>query len=591
MDFYTSRLSQFTQELELLKKRYNTISLLRLIAVVCFIFFGWQAIKNSWDMLFNLSSMFICAVAFIILMRKHSQVAKAKTRAIALVEINKNEIAYLKREAIPFPDGGEFVDFHHTYSYDLDMFGNKSLFHNINRTETYRGKVKLASMLLKVLPQQEILQNQEAIKELADKAEWRQEIRALGKVNKDSNILYKKLTDWSKKGLYEIPKWTMLLAYVLPILLAACLLGYIFVREEKLLSYAGYLFIFNLGFLSSRSKLIKAEIADTTELHEIIYNYSLIIEQIENETFKSEKLQQLQKKLLLNNHKAGEQIKVLSELFSRMDTVNNLFVMIAFNGGFLFHLHTLNSLLKWKKQHADAVSEWLEVIAEAEALSSIANLYYNNRDFVFPQLNNEYKISFTNVAHPLLNAQTRVGNDVDFDPKFMILTGSNMSGKSTFLRSLGVNMVLAGIGAPVCAAQANIHPLPVLVSMRLSDSLSDSESYFYAEIKRLKQIMDSLEQEKAFVLLDEILRGTNSDDKRTGTIEVVKKMVARKAIGAIATHDVEVCNTTFEYPEDLRNNCFEAQIINNDLHFDYTLREGICKNKSATFLMEKMGVI
>ena len=166
-----------------------------------------------------------------------------------------------------------------------------------------------------------------------------------------------------------------------------------------------------------------------------------------------------------------------------------------------------------------------------------------------------------------------------------------MSGKSTFLRSLGVNMVLAGIGAPVCANKANVHPLSILVSMRLSDSLSDSESYFYAEIKRLKFIMDQLESKPAFVLLDEILRGTNSDDKRIGTIEVVKKMIARKAIGAIATHDLEVCLTTNDYPNQLANKCFEVEIIDNDLHFDYKLRNGICKNKSATFLMKKMEII
>ncbi|MEY2868576.1 MAG: hypothetical protein RIR01_1036, partial [Bacteroidota bacterium] len=164
-------------------------------------------------------------------------------------------------------------------------------------------------------------------------------------------------------------------------------------------------------------------------------------------------------------------------------------------------------------------------------------------------------------------------------------------GKSTFLRSLGINMVLAGSGSVVCAKQAEVHPLPVLVSMRLSDSLSDSESYFFAEIKRLKQIMDGLAVESAFVLLDEILRGTNSDDKRNGTIEVVKKVIAKKAIGAIATHDIEVCLTTDEFPEILTNNCFEVEIKENDLHFDYKLRKGICQNKSATFLMKKMEII
>ena len=152
-------------------------------------------------------------------------------------------------------------------------------------------------------------------------------------------------------------------------------------------------------------------------------------------------------------------------------------------------------------------------------------------------------------------------------------------------------MVLAGAGAPVCAVSADVHPLPVLVSMRLSDSLSDSESYFFAEIKRLKFIMDELDSKRSFVLLDEILRGTNSDDKRTGTIEVVKKMVQKQVIGAIATHDIEVCNIADDYPDSLVNRCFEVEIAQEELHFDYTLRNGICRNKSATFLMKKTGVI
>ena len=152
-------------------------------------------------------------------------------------------------------------------------------------------------------------------------------------------------------------------------------------------------------------------------------------------------------------------------------------------------------------------------------------------------------------------------------------------------------MVLAGAGAPVCASAASMHPLPVIVSMRLSDSLSDSESYFFAEVKRLKQLMLALDEQKCFVLLDEILRGTNSDDKRSGTIGVLKKILAKRGIGIVATHDLEVCNTTSEYPEQLSNKCFEVEIVNDELVFDYKLREGICKNKSATFLMKKMGVI
>jgi DNA mismatch repair ATPase MutS len=232
------------------------------------------------------------------------------------------------------------------------------------------------------------------------------------------------------------------------------------------------------------------------------------------------------------------------------------------------------------------------VIGELEAMNSLANFSYNNPSFSFPQLNNDSVVSLTNVGHPLIHAKKRIDNSIEFkDERFVILTGSNMSGKSTFLRTLGINMVLAGVGSPICATAATIHPMQVLVSMRLSDSLTESESYFFAEVKRLKEIMDTLESKKCFVLLDEILRGTNSDDKRNGTIEVIKKMIAKNAIGAIATHDLEVCLTTNLFPNILANKCFEVEIVNNDLVFDYKLRDGICQNKSASFLMKKMGVI
>ena len=285
----------------------------------------------------------------------------------------------------------------------------------------------------------------------------------------------------------------------------------------------------NLIVLGRFTKRIQLEIANSSNIDKTIHQYSLLLNKIEEETFVSEKLINLQQKLTFKKENASDHFKKLSSLFSNMDTIGNLVTAIVFNGTFLFNLHVFKSLVQWKTEHADALENWLGVIGEFEMLNSLANMSYNNPDFVYPTLNTNFEIDFSNLSHPLLNENSRIGNDVRFHPEsFMILTGSNMSGKSTFLRSLGINMVLTGMGSAVCASQANVHPLPVLVSMRLSDSLSDSESYFFAEIKRLKQIMDELETQPAFVLLDEILRGTNSDDKRNGTIEVVKKVIGKK---------------------------------------------------------------
>ena len=257
-----------------------------------------------------------------------------------------------------------------------------------------------------------------------------------------------------------------------------------------------------------------------------------------------------------------------------------------------YHLHTYRKLLKWKQAHAKHIALWLSVIAEVEVLHSFANFSYNNPSFAYPTLNDQQLISFESLGHPLIPAKGRVCNTISFaSHRFVILTGSNMSGKSTFLRALGVNMLLATMGLPVCAQKATVHPMKLLVSMRLSDSLSDGKSYFYAEINRLRTIMEQLEKAPCFVLLDELLRGTNSEDKQSGTFRIIEKMVALKAIGVIATHDLEVCTLSDKYPDILQNKCFESQIIAGELYFDYTLKEGICQNKNATFLMEKMGVI
>jgi len=590
MQFYIQRRDQFLSELKQLTIRYNTISLLRLAVAVLFLLSGYLTLKSDKQTSLVIA-MVICVAAFFVLMRIHTALSLKKGRAAALVKVNEDEIAYLSGTGIAFDNGAEFVDFKHPYSHDLDIFGHKSLFHNLNRTETYKGREKLAQLLLTLLPNSDILKNQAAVKELAAKPEWRQEDMALGKSNKDSAEVYNKLTAWFSSESKAVSLIAKYIAIITPIAIVVSALVYLVTGIDTFINAAGYLFVFNLLFMLGYAKQIKTEIIDTGEIHQIIHRYSLIIQQLEKEQFDSLKLRSLQKSLVIKGKNASQHIKKLAMLFSQMDSVSNVLAAALLNGLCLYHFHIFNALLNFKKQHSQNIPIWLDAIAEAEALSSLGNLYYNNPDFTFPELNSDYKISFRNLAHPLIKKEVRVGNDVNFSPQFTILTGSNMSGKSTFLRSIGINMVLAGIGSPVCATNASVHPLPVLVSMRLSDSLSDSESYFFAEIKRLRQVMDELKNQRAFVLLDEILRGTNSDDKQTGTIKVVEKMTALGAIGAIATHDIEVCNMVNDYPDVLVNRCFEVQIVDNELYFDYQLRDGICKNKSATFIMQKMGVI
>lgn len=590
MEVYLSKVEHYSKVFNQTSKKYNSISLLRLLSIFFCLFMLFYYIKTN-ETGYAVTA-FLFFAGFLFLMRIHSKLSFKRELTKAILKINEDEISYLKREKLPFENGIEFNDFHHPYAYDLDIFGEHSLFQNLNRTAVFIGKKTLAEKLLRLSSNEVILENQAAIDELKTKIDWRQDFEALAIVSTDSKSSYDSLIHWISFKNNSLSKVLISLSIIFPALFFGFVIAYFITSKAILLSYATYIFIFNLIILGRSLKRIQSEIAKADNIDKTIKHYSLLVQKIESEKFESKKLIELQKQLVSKNASASSHLKQLSELFSRMDTISNFVTAIVFNGSFLFNLHVLKALLKWKEDYAHELENWINIIGEFEALNSLANLAFNNADFVFPEINSEYKIGFENLGHPLLNPATRVGNDTHFYPEsFMILTGSNMSGKSTFLRSLGINMVLGGIGSVVCASKANIHPLPVLVSMRLSDSLADSESYFFAEIKRLKQIMDALEEGPAFVLLDEILRGTNSDDKRNGTIEVVKKVIAKKAIGAIATHDIEVCLTTNDYPETLTNQCFEVEIQNNELHFDYKLRSGICKNKSATFLMQKMGVI
>ena len=586
---YSTFLAEHTDRFNTLSKKLRTVSIGRLVTfttILVLIYFYFQSRQNV--VLVLMAAFF---VAFVFLVRLYNQLSTKKEFVNALMEINKNEIDFLEKKVLPFADGGEFIDPTHPYSFDLDFFGPRSLFQTLNRTETYIGKKILAANLLSLKSKVSILSTQKAVAELASDLPWRQAVSAQSKVKPDSCDIHENMAKWMKSKIQHIPKFYDFASYILPVIFIGLTI-YNIIFEAGIGEKCFYLFLINLGLVARNLKAIKMELVQSTNIDRTLKNYSQILSKIENKKFDSTALVDLQIRLTKNKISASSEMNRLSQLFGQLDNILNPAAMILMNGFFMYHLHTMRNLTKWKKQNAEDVMNWIQVMGEFEALNSFANLSYNNPDFVFPELNEEHIIQFESLGHPLLDRNQRVTSNVSFDKeKFIILSGSNMSGKSTFLRSLGVNMVLGGIGAPICASKANIHAIPVYVSMRVSDSLNDNESFFFAEVKRLKEVMDAADEQVTFVLLDEILRGTNSDDKRTGTVAVVKKIISKNAIGALATHDLKVCDTTAEFPNQLTNKCFEVEIVDNDLHFDYTLREGICKNKSATFLMKKMKVI
>lgn len=584
---YQLLLHHYETEHKQLQKSFNFIGTLRLILVLVIAFAVYLAIKQ--DTVFWYVAGALC-ISFGFVYKKHQQVLRRRNLCRQLIHINKNEIDYLNRTSIPFEDGKEFTDTQHPYTYDLDIFGPHSLFQHLNRTYTYIGKTFFAGLLQGLLPNNEILKNQQAITELAEKTAWRQNMAALARSKNDTEQKYAHLTEWMASPVTALPGYVRALSFIgSSAFLIMCIWSLITGTYHGSITW---LFVFNAGYFFSHFKKVKTITDFSDEIDQILKNYGDILYSISAETFYSEKNLALQQRIISGTGTASKHINQLSGLFADLNNTQNPLGALLVNGVCMYHLHVLQKLYNWKKNHAAEIVQWLAVIGEFEALNSLANYASNNPAFIFPKINNNKQIEFTALGHPLIADGVRVCNDISFTQQpFRILTGSNMSGKSTFLRTLGINMVLAGTGAPVCADKATVHPLPVLVSMRQSDSLADSESYFFAEVKRLKQIITALQGQQSFVLLDEILKGTNSDDKQSGTIGVIRNIIAHNGVGVIATHDIEVCNTTDEYPDYLMNQCFEVQITDNELVFDYTLRPGICQNKSATFLMKKMEII
>ena len=590
MDPYASLLLQFEKSKTELNKKERTIITMRVGIVLILILSLILLFKFENKLLFV--PIGVSILIFIYLYKKHKTLVSEIAINSNLILINREEINFLKNNEMPWDNGNSFTDTHHPYTYDLDIFGKNSLYHYLNRCSTYFGMHSLANYLTKKFTINEILQNQNAIKELKEKLQFRQYILAVNKNNNIKQNINKILQNWIEAESSSISKILNIISTISPIILILAFVLYYFFNIAYMGNICTYLFLFNLLTVFGKFKLIQKEIQTFEKIHLELNQFSSMLLTIQNESFNNDKLIQLQKKLQIDGISASQSILQLSNRISNLDTINNLPAALFMNGIFLYHIHELRKLLEWKSKYGKYILTWFEVLGEIEALNSFANFSFNNPEYVYPSLNNYNEINFKNLKHPLLNKKNSVGNDVSLHKnQFILLSGSNMSGKSTYLRAIGINMVLGSIGAPICSDEANICPLRILVSMRLADSLSDSESYFFAELKRLKMITEVLDNEACLILLDEILRGTNSDDKRNGTIGVIKKLIKKDCIGLIATHDLEVCQIADEHPEQLINKCFEAEIINDELVFDYKLRDGICKNKNATFLMKKMNVI
>lgn len=534
----------------------------------------------------------LTVVLFVFLVNYHQNLYEKKLKLEALVKINENEIKSLNREFHEFPDGSEFNDSAHAYSLDLDLFGHASLFQFLNRSCTTSGKRQLADMLCSPLNNaDEIYERQAMLAELSEKLEFRQNFQAAGSHLEENPSENNSLMSWFEEPVYFSKKKLLnILRFLIPAILVVLLILGLFVNS--LFSNLALIFVFiNWGIWGVFSAKINSIHMKIGKKNGILNKYLLLLEEVGEQKFSHPRLAQMQST-------AGQsisEIRQFKKIVTRFDQRLNILMGIFMNSLFLWDIHCVFSLEIWKEKNKSNFKDWLKVLFEFDALNSLANFTFCNPNYIMPQINEkDFTIDAKELGHPLMESKECITNDIEIGEKekMVILTGANMSGKSTFLRSLGLNTVLALIGCPVFAQKLEVPILKVISSMRVTDSLNENTSYFYSELKRLKTIIDSLESgDRLLIVLDEILKGTNSEDKLSGSVSLIKNFLNFDSLGIIATHDLELGKLEVELPGQVSNYCFESTIQNDELFFDYTINDGVAKNKNATFLMKQMEII
>ncbi len=590
-EFYEQRVSFLEKELKKFKQKKSVFGLLRLgslLAIVFGVYILWSI--NIWLLL---AVLVILIAVFIFLIHRDIDNRDNILRTQNLININKKELLALEGQYNQFESGAGFQPKDHYYANDLDLFGSASVFQYINRTSSQMGSAELASWLLKPASLPEILQRQEAIKELKEKNIWRQELQQILQVTEIKNETRKRLNNWvvEPTQFIQFKPWAWL-RYLLPALMLV-ISGLVIYDVLSMSFFYGSLLVMAI-IAYQLNKVISPIHNQLGKIVDELEALSGAIRKIEKEDFKSELLAKLKNTLGQKKGLASEKINALKKILDRLDLRYNLVLSFPLNVFLLWNLQQVLDLEKWKLAQRHEVNNWFEILKTVEALQSLATLHYNHPNWVFPVFKEKhFSIVATELAHPLIKAEKRVSNFINIDNagEVMLVTGSNMAGKSTYLRSVGVNVILAMAGAPVCANKFELSPVQLMSSMRIADNLEESTSTFYAELKKLQIIIEKVNaDEKVFILLDEILRGTNSHDRHTGSEALIKQLIKKNAAAILATHDLELANMKEQYPQKILNFHFDVQVSNDELFFDYALKPGICTSMNASILMKKIGI-
>ncbi|MBN1037561.1 DNA mismatch repair protein MutS [Clostridium sp. ZS1] len=589
-EFYKSTLKENVAQRQLLIKKINIISVIRLVIVLFMLVIDYLLYKANNYMAIIFITIVLLTM-FIITALHHSNKLRDKNITDILIDINQRGIDRINGEFKKFEDNGEeYLNYKHKFINDLNIFGSNSLFQLTNATVTSGGKNRLSEILRikQNINKNEILMRQEAIKELSSKVQWRQKIIVKGLMNRSSKFNLDDLISWGKEES-KVSKINIIISCIFIVTNFVS----IFLALSTIVPWSFVLLVFMVDFvvLKMLTKSINKDIVLFNNIKQDIIGYSEILELIEDENFNSEYLKELKNKISHKEVSCKREMKKLANLAEWIgDSSYNAYYLVI-NILFFSDVFIMNNLEKWRKTNGLRLMEWLNVMNEFDALNSISNIAFDHEEWVYPNILETSEVYGEDIGHPLIGDKA-VKNSFSLNgiQKVALITGSNMSGKSTFLRSIGCNLVLSYIGAPVCAKRFNCGIMSLYTCITTRDSLEESISSFYAEILRIKILIEACKRgEKVFFLLDEIFKGTNSRDRHTGATVLINQLMKYGAIGLVSTHDLELCDLEKEDNKIINYN-FREFYEDDKIKFDYILRRGKSETQNAINLMKLAGI-
>jgi hypothetical protein len=581
---YQTRFQQRESTVAQLQRRHFWLGNVRIAVFVAIVVLAWFSRTRSLIFLLLIAAI----ILFIALIVIHRRVVRAMNAAKRAAEVYRRGIARIEdRWAGTGDTGDEFKDPLHLYAEDLDILGHGSLFQLLSTARTRMGRQCLARWLLTPAGPQEIQERQSAIAELKTKLDFKENLAVVGESER-IEAHPEALAQWGKElsGLKDGLWWALLLA-----VLSLAALVYAFITSWTPLLV---MIVINGSIMFRQRHVLEKIFAGLGETHKGLDSLAEVLRRIEAEKFASLRLQQLQAGLLTHGLPPSECIARLDTLSDLDDSRHNWFVRL-FDVPLLYSLQLAFALERWRGKYGSKIDVWLNVVAEIETLASLAAYAYEHAEDPFPEFASAGSAPcFTGEAlgHPLLPAAKCVRNDAALGGKNQVLlvSGSNMSGKSTYLRVIGINAVLAMAGAPVRATKLRLSYLSGGASMRVADSLQQGISHFYAEIKRVRQVIDLSATQPSLFLLDEILQGTNSDDRRVGTQGILRTLIRNNAIGLVTTHDLALTSLEETFPDRMTNVHFQEKFEDDKLSFDYRLRPGVVTTSNGIELMRSIGL-